>query len=228
MVGEACRSLVVCPAFPLPLARVGMPAIGRPSGGVDCDIQASQRRGNAYIGGGKRGGGLWCPFPPPWNHRRRGSWGVGQQQWCAAAFGWPAACIYRTYRSRVPSRQDSPPPTGSVNVGVARACLSHGLLLLLLPSTTNGTTRGGQRGGWGGSTRCGSGVTRVHACECWHLKGGLGGRRKVGGRGGRRESVVLTAPHGPRGTRREALPQRSRGVAAGVYPAPPTPHYERK
>lgn len=53
-----------------------------------------------------------------------------------------------------------------------------------------------------------------------------GGRWGEGG--GRRESVVLTAPHGPRGTRREALPQRSRGVAAGVYPAPPTPHYERK
>lgn len=76
VVGEAIRSLVVCPL--LPLARVGVPAIGRPSGGVDCDTQALQRKRNAYIGGGMRGGGLWWPFSPPWNHRPRGSRGVGR------------------------------------------------------------------------------------------------------------------------------------------------------
>lgn len=186
MVGEACRSLVVCPAFPLPLARVGMPAIGRPSGGVDCDIQALQRRGNAYIGGGKRGGGLWYPFPPRWNHRRRGSWGVGQQQWCAAAFGWSAACIYRTNRSRVPSCQDTPPPTGSVNVGVARACLFFrtGCCCCCWHRTRTARREVGNEGGWGGSTRCGSGVTRVHACECWHLKRRIRWEAEGGGKGG--------------------------------------------
>lgn len=201
MVGEACRSLVVCPAFPLPLARVGMPAIGRPSGGVDCDIQALQRRGNAYIGGGKRGGGLWCPFPPPWNHRRRGSWGVGQQQWCAAAFGWPAACIYRTNRSRVPSRQDTPPPTGSVNVGVARARLfffTRAAAAAVAFDHERHDARWATRGG-GGDPR--GAAAASHACTRVSVgisKGGLGGRRKMGGRGG--EAGVGRADGSPRAT----------------------------
>lgn len=82
----------------------------------------------------------------------------------------------------------------------------------------------GNEGGWGGSTRCGSGVTRVHACECWHLKGGLGGRRKVGGRGG--EAGVGRADGSPRATGYtpgSPTPEVTRSGGGGLSRPPPPP-----
>lgn len=138
---------------------------------------------------------------------------------------WMARCLHLPHIPvpRAVSQRYAPPDWQSQRGGGPRLPFTRAAAAAVAIDHERHDARWAARGG-GGDPR--GAAAASHACTRVHdgiSKGGLGGRRKVGEGGGSRESVVQTAPHGPRGTRWAALPQRSRGVAAGVYPVPPPP-----